>query len=400
MITVVGIGDDGWDGLGEPARTAIARAETIIGGDRHLALIPPDATGADRRPWPSPMAPALDELAATTVPVVVLASGDPMLHGVGASLARRAGPGRLRVIPAVSAWSLACARLGWPLADTELISLVGRPVEHVLPALAPERRLVVYVADADGAGAVSALLRDHGWGPTELTILERLGGPGERVTATTAQEHRGGGAPLQTLALRCRPERGVRALGRTPGLPDEAFDHDGQLTKREARALTLAALAPLPGELLWDVGAGSGSVSIEWLRTHPSMRAVAIEPRADRAARVRRNARDLGVPHLDVREGRAPAALAGLPAPDAVFLGGGLTADGVLDACLAAIRPGGRLVATAVTVETEQLLVAAHAAHGGRLTRLAVSRAEPLGGFTAWRPQMPLTQWTLERPRP
>ncbi len=398
MITVVGIGDDGWDGLATPAREAIAGAARIVGGTRHLDLVPADATRAAREPWPSPMTPMLDDLARTADPVVVLASGDPMLHGVGASLARRAGPDRLHVLPAASAWSLACARLGWPMADTELVSLVDRPIARLLPALAPGRRLVVYVSDRHGANDVAALLRDHGWGPTEMTILEHLGGAHEQVRATTADAHRGTAAQLHTLALHCRAAPGARVLGRTPGLPDDAFDHDGQLTKREARALTLAALAPLPGELLWDIGAGSGSIGIEWLRTHPAMRAVGIEPRADRADRARENAAALGVPHLDVVEGRAPAALAGLPAPDAIFVGGGLTAEGVLDACLSALRPGGRLVATAVTIETEQVLIAAHAAHGGRLTRLAVSRAEPLGRFTAWRPHLPLTQWTLERP--
>lgn len=398
MITVVGIGDDGWDGLAAPAREAIAEAARLVGGARHLDLVPADATRAAREPWPSPMTPMLDDLARARDPVVVLASGDPMLHGVGSSLARTAGPDRLRVLPAASAWSLTCARLGWPMADTELVSLVGRPVARLLPALAPGRRLVVYVSDRHGADDVAALLRDHGWGPTELTILEHLGGADEQIRTTTADAHRGAVAQLHTVALHCRPAPATRVLPRTPGLPDDAFDHDGQLTKREARALTLAALAPLPGELLWDIGAGSGSIGIEWLRSHPAMRAVGIEPRADRAARARVNAAALGVPHLDVVEGRAPAALAGLPAPDAIFVGGGLTADGVLDACLGALRPGGRLVATAVTIETEQVLIAAHAAHGGRLTKLAVSRAEPLGGFTAWRPHLPLTQWTLERP--
>lgn len=399
-ITVVGIGDDGWSGLAAPARDAIAQAERLIGGARHLDLIPADATRARRTPWPSPMAPLLDELAATDDPVVVLASGDPMLHGVGASLARRTDPGRLRVLPAASAWSLACARMGWPMADTELVSLVGRPVEHLLPALAPGRRIVVYVSDGDGARQVAALLREHGYGPSALTVLEHMGGADELIVRATADTLTDApAAALHTLAIDCRAAPGARVLPRIPGLPDDAYEHDGQITKREGRALTLAALGPLPGELLWDVGAGSGSISIEWLRAHPANRAVAVEPRADRAARAAANARRLGVPGLQIVQGAAPEALADLDDPDAIFVGGGLTAPGVLDVCRARLRPGGRLVATAVTLETEQVLTAAHAAHGGRLTRLTVARAEPLGGFTGWRPQMPLTQWTLERPR-
>ncbi len=399
MITVVGIGDDGWDGLTSPARAAIAGARTLIGGERHLDLIPGDATTAHRRAWPSPMAPLLDELPSLDSPVV-LASGDPMLHGVGASIARRCGADRLRVIPALSAFALTCARLGWPAADTELVSLVARPVERLLPHLAPGRHLVVYVSDSDGARSVAALLRAHGFGPSGLTVLEHLGGAGERIVGTTADALPDEPvAQLHAVAVDCRPAPGTRVLPRTPGLPDDAYDHDGQITKREARALTLAALGPLPGELLWDVGAGSGSIGIEWLRAHPANRAIAIEPKPDRAARATANARQLGVPHLTVVEGRAPAALEGLEPPDAIFVGGGLTNDGVLEACLAALRPGGRLVATAVTLETEQSLTAAHAEHGGRLVRLSVARAEPIGGFTGWRPHMPLTQWTLETPR-
>lgn len=399
MITVVGLGDDGWAGLGADARDAIAGAATLVGGARHLDLIPAEATTAGRRAWPSPMTPLLDELPELDRPVV-LASGDPMLHGVGATLARRVGADRLHVIPAPSAYALACARLGWPAADTELVSLVGRPTELLLPALTPGRRLVVYVSDRDGAREVAVLLRAHGFGPSDLIVLEHLGGADERIARTSADALPDlPVAQLHTVALECRVAPGTRVLPRTPGLPDDAYDHDGQITKREARALTLAALGPLPGELLWDIGAGSGSIGIEWMRAHPANRAIAIEPRAERAARISHNATALGVPGLRVIEGRAPDPLDGLDAPDAIFVGGGLTTPGVLTTCLARLRPGGRLVATAVTLETEQVLTAAHAEHGGRLVRLSVARAEPIGGFTGWRPQMPLTQWTLERPR-
>ncbi|MBJ7330953.1 MAG: precorrin-6y C5,15-methyltransferase (decarboxylating) subunit CbiE [Solirubrobacteraceae bacterium] len=402
MITVVGLGAEGWPGLAEPARAAITGAERLIGGDRHLELIPADATTAERQPWPSPMGPFLDTLASAPEngDIVILASGDPMLHGVGSSLAKRMDPTKLTILPAPSAFALACARLGWPEADTELVSVVGKPVELVVPALAPGRRLVIYVSDQDGARAVARVAREHGYGPSTLTVLEHLGGDDERIEATTADALPDEPvAQLHTVALHCEPAAEARVLPRTPGLPDDAFDHDGQVTKREARALTLAALAPTPGELLWDIGAGSGSIGIEWMRAHPANRAIAFEPKPDRAARARANASQLGVPTLTVIEGSAPAALDDQEAPDAIFIGGGLTTEGVLATCLERLKPGGRLVATAVTIETEQVLIEAQKTHGGRLTKISVQRAEPLGGFTAWRPHLPLTQWTLERPR-
>ena len=307
-VSVVGIGADGWDGLGAAAQAAILEAEEIIGSARQLALLPPQATAATRA-WPSPMAPLLDELAgrADGGPMCVLASGDPMLHGIGATLARRLGPARICVHPQPSAFALACARLGWPAAEVELVSAVARAPEVVAPALAPGRRIVAYVTGADGAAQVARVLRERGYGPSRLVVLEHLGALDERIIDTTAGAWDAAADPLHTVALECAATAGAALLARTPGLPDDAYDHDGQLTKRHVRALTLAALVPLPGQLLWDVGAGAGSIAIEWLRAAPGARAIAVEQHAERAARAAANALRLGVPQLDVRIGRAPA---------------------------------------------------------------------------------------------
>lgn len=397
MITVVGIGADGWAGLGEPAREAVLAADTIVGSRRQLDLLPD--TRAERRPWPSPIDPLIDEIAEVRDDeVCVLASGDPMLHGIGATLARRVGSQRLAVHPHVSAFSLACARLGWPAAETALVSAVGRPAEVVAPMLQTGRRIVAYVAGTSGAAEVGRVLCERGFGPSTFVVLEQLGGSAERITRGTADTWgRREADPLHAVAIEVRPQPGAPVLARTPGLPDDAYDSDGQITKWPVRAITLAALRPGPGLVLWDVGAGSGSIAIEWLRAEPLARAVAVEARPDRAERIRANALRLGVPMLDVVEGRAPAALRSLDAPDAVFVGGGTSSPGLLDCCWAALRPGGRLVASAVTLESERALHAARERHGGELLRLELSRAAALGGFDAWRPQLPLVQWSVQR---
>ncbi|ODT99779.1 MAG: precorrin-6Y methyltransferase [Pseudonocardia sp. SCN 72-86] len=396
-VTVVGIGADGWSGLTADARDAALAADVVVGSPRQLDLLPESLT-ATPRAWPSPLVPALpalfDELADRAV--CVLASGDPMFFGIGATLARVLGPDRLRVIPAPSSVALACARLGWPEEDVDVISVVGRPLARIRRALAPGRRLIVLSAGAESPAEIAALLDADGWGPSGLALLEQLGGPGERLLAGHASDwpHPPGDA-LNLVAVSCEAGPDARVLGETAGLPDDAYDHDGQLTKREVRAVTLALLGPRAGELLWDVGAGAGSIAIEWMRAHPSCRAVAVESHLDRVAAISRNADALGVPGLRVVTGRAPEALVDLPVPDAVFIGGGVTGDGVLDTCLAALRPGGRLVANAVTVEAEGVLAAAHARLGGTLTRLSVARAGAVGGFTGWRPAMPVTIWSV-----
>ena len=396
-IVVVGIGADGWAGLGEPARAAILAAEEIVGSARQLALLP--ATDARTRAWPSPIDPLLDELAArTSGSTCVLASGDPMLHGVGATLARRLPAGGLVVHPHVSAFALACARLGWPAAEVALLSTVARPPEVVARALAPRRRIVVYASGRDGAASIASTLRAHGFGPSRFVVLEQLGGPAEQIIDVSADAWGERVAdPLHAVAIECRAESAAPLFSLAPGLPDNAYENDGQLTKRHVRALTLATLAPLPGQLLWDVGAGSGSIGIEWLRAEPTARAIAIEAREDRAARAAANAGWLGVPELDVRTGRAPAALTGLPEPDAVFVGGGLTESGLIERCWASLRPGGRIVANAVTLEGERAVLEARAAYGGELVRIEIGDAEPIGSFTGWRTRLPIVQWAAEK---
>jgi precorrin-6Y C5,15-methyltransferase (decarboxylating) len=393
-IAVVGIGADGWPGLSESARAAVARATTVVGSERQLALLPANLT-AERRPFPSPLEPLVDELAGDGDGVCVLASGDPMLHGIGATLARRIAPERLDVHPHPSALALACARLGWPEADVTLVSAVARAPEVVARVLQPGRRAVAYVTGADGARTVARIVADRGFGSTRFVVLERLGAPDERITDTTAAAFDAPADPLHAVALEV-DEGPLLAL--VPGLPDEAYETDGALTKRHVRAATLAALAPTPHALLWDVGAGSGSIAIEWLRAEPTAAAIAVEPNAERAERIERNARALGVPdRLSVLRGRAPGALDGLDAPAAVFVGGGLTTAGLLDRCWDALGPGGRLVANAVTLESEQALAAARAARGGTLVKIEIAHAEPLGGFTAWRAQRPVVQWAAIR---
>ncbi|HEV7808822.1 MAG TPA: precorrin-6y C5,15-methyltransferase (decarboxylating) subunit CbiE [Solirubrobacteraceae bacterium] len=400
-IVVVGIGADGWAGLGERARAAILAADELVGSPRQLALLPDHVQASRRRPWPSPMDPLLDELAARTDNTTcVLASGDPMLHGIGATLARRLGAQRLDVHPHPSAFALACARLGWPQADVELVSAVARAPEVVARVLAPGRRVVVLATGRDGAARIARVTCERGYGPSRLVVLEQLGGPAERRVQTTADDWRDAPVdPLHVVAIECRAAPGTRPLQRSPGLPDDAYaTTDGQLTKRHVRAMTLAAVQPLPGQLLWDVGAASGSIAIEWLRAEPSARAIAIEQRTDRAAQARANALALGVPQLDVRTAAAPAAFDGLPEPDAIFVGGGLTTAGLVQAAWAGLRPGGRIVANAVTLEGEQALVAARARFGGSLTRIEIAHAEPLGAFSAWRSQLPVVQWAAAKP--
>ncbi|MGY1717489.1 precorrin-6y C5,15-methyltransferase (decarboxylating) subunit CbiE [Blastococcus sp. SYSU DS0552] len=399
-IVVVGIGADGWDGLSTTARRAIETAEVLRGSARQLALVPP-SVAAERVPWPSPMGPAIRALP-TAHPgrrVVVLASGDPMFSGIGTSLARVLGADAVDVVPHPSSVTLACARLGWAVEETTVVTVVGRPVELLAPHVTPGRRLLVLGSDTSSPAAVADRLVAWGYGASRLTALAQLGGPGERrFTGTAAGWPHAETDPLVVTAVEVVADPGTVPLPTVPGLPDDAYEHDGQLTKRDARAVTLARLAPLPGQLLWDVGAGAGSIGIEWMRTHPSCRAVAVESRAERAERIARNAGRLGVPDLWVVRGSAPEALAGLPTPDAVFVGGGATVPGVLDACWAALPPGGRLVVNAVTLESEAVLADRYARHGGELVRLAVATAAPVGGFTGWKAAMPVTIWSGVKP--
>ncbi|MGC5395442.1 precorrin-6y C5,15-methyltransferase (decarboxylating) subunit CbiE [Streptomyces sp. DT20] len=398
-VSVVGIGADGWSGLPDASRSALVGAQVLIGGERQLGLLPPQCAGR-RVAWPSPLRPGVPGLLAAHAGsrIAVLASGDPMFYGIGRALTEVLGADGLRVLPHPSSVSYACARLCWPLEDTEVVTLVGRPAARLAAALHDGRRLLVLSADAGTPAVVAALLREHGFGPSTLRVLEQLGGESEASTDGTADTWaHPPGDPLNVIAVECRRAPGTPHLGAAPGLPDDAYEHDGQLTKRHIRAATLGALAPAPGELLWDVGGGSGSVAIEWMRVHPSCRAISVERDPVRAERITRNAGRLGVPALRVVSGGAPDGLAGLPVPDAVFIGGGLTAPGLLDACWEALPDGGRLVANTVTLESEAVLTEWYRRHGGELVRLAVAHAVPVGGFTGWRQAMPVTQWSVRK---
>ncbi|PBB21156.1 precorrin-6y C5,15-methyltransferase (decarboxylating) subunit CbiE [Mesorhizobium sp. WSM4313] len=394
-LTIVGIGEDGVAGLGDEAKQRIAEAEIVFGGKRHLGLVASLAKG-EARPWPTPFdAEMRDVLAVAGKKICVLASGDPFFHGVGATLARKVKPDQMLVLPAPSSLSLAASRLGWALQDVETISLHGHSIDLIRPLLHSGARILALTSDADAPAAIAALLDELGFGPSRLTVLEALGGQDEaRRTARAEAFDLESVNPLNVLAIEIESTPDARVLPLTVGLADHLFEHDGQITKREIRAITLSALAPRRGELLWDIGAGSGSIGIEWMLAHSSMRAIAIEANSERAARIHRNAAHCGVPGLVVIEGAAPKALAKLETPDAIFIGGGGSDAGVLDKAIKALRPGGRLVANAVTLEMEALLLDQHNRRGGDLTRIALSRAAPVGSMQAWRPAMPVTQWS------
>jgi len=398
-LSIVGIGEDGLAGLGSAARAAIAEAELVFGGTRHLELAA-DAITGDSQAWLSPFSRSVEAvIAARGRKVCVLASGDPFNHGVGATLARHVDAAQMRVFPHLSAFSLAAARLGWPLQDVVSLSAHGRPIELVIPHLHPAARILALTSDEHGPGQLAKLLVDKGFGLSIVTVLEVLGGPNERVRSQMAMQF---GLtdidPLNVCAITVVPLPDAQIVPLTPGLPDTFFDHDGQITKREVRALTLSALAPRRGELLWDIGAGSGSIGIEWMLADPSLRAIAIEAHPERAARIAKNATALGVPGLRVVDGKAPDALNGLEAPHAIFIGGGGSDSGVLDGAIDALRPGGRIVANAVTLELEALLLARFSALGGTLNRIALARADAVGSMTGWRPAMPITQWSWTKP--
>jgi precorrin-6B C5,15-methyltransferase / cobalt-precorrin-6B C5,C15-methyltransferase len=396
-IEVVGIGAEGWAGLSEIIRSIVTDADIVFGSRRQLETVP---LAPERlRRWPSPLLPTLrssiEEFDGRRV--CVLASGDPMFHGIGVTLAREFGASRLRVNPAPSSLSLACATLGWAVDTTTTVSAVNAPVAGVSAALSDGAHVVVLSRDQHTPGEVVALLRESGFGGSRVTVLEHLGGHDERsVSATAAEWEHPALNSLNVVAIDCVADPRRPRLTRVPGLPDSAFSGDGQLTKSEVRALTLAALAPAPGELLWDVGGGSGSIAIEWMRTHPSCRATAYESVTHRRAQIEVNAVTLGVPALRIA-GAAPASFdaeaSATGTPDAVFVGGGLTTAGMVDACFDHVALGGRVVANAVTAESESALLQCVARFGGSLRKFQIYRAEPLGSFTGWRPHLPVAQW-------
>jgi precorrin-6B C5,15-methyltransferase / cobalt-precorrin-6B C5,C15-methyltransferase len=396
-LSIVGIGEAGLSELSQLARGFIGRAVLIVGGNRHLAML--DDSPQARMVWTSPIEDSISSiLKHHGTPVCILASGDPLCYGIGVTLLRYVSIEEMTIIPAPSTFSLACARLGWALAEVETLSLCGRAPELLTAILAPDSRLLILSAGADTPQIVADLLTRRGYGDSRMTVLEHLGGERESILSDIARSwSKSDVAALNIIAIECQVDAGTTPLNRLPGLPESAYHHDGQLTKREVRAITLAALAPMPGELLWDVGAGCGSIGIEWLRSHPRCRAIAIEQHPHRLQFIADNMSALGTPHLQLVQGKAPAALADLPTPDAIFIGGGVTAPGLLDTCWTALRSGGRLVANAVTVESELQLLQWHQQVGGELTRIAIQRTQNIGGFLGWKPLNPITQLVVRK---
>lgn len=395
-LTIIGLGEDGIAGLGEAARQAIGDAKTLVGGLRHLNMVR-ETPGQERLSWPSPFAAGIDMvLARRGTPMCILATGDPMYYGVGATLSRHIHPEEMRVLSSPSAFSLAAARLGWALQDCVSLSVHGRSLELVHPHLHPGARLLILSEGGHTPRLLANLMTSRRFGASRLIVLEHMGADTERrIDGIAAAWPHPDCADLNVIAVECAGHGGISTLA---GLPDDSFRHDGQLTKRDVRAATLARLAPEPGQLLWDVGAGCGSIGIEWMRTHPTCRAIAVEANAERQAFIQHNRLALGVPALTLIAGQAPQALTGLEDPDAIFIGGGLTAANVPHLCWEALKPGGRLVANAVTIESEGLLMTLHEEWGGEVTQIAVSQSDPLGRFHVWRPALPVTILSVVKP--
>ncbi|WP_375554154.1 precorrin-6y C5,15-methyltransferase (decarboxylating) subunit CbiE [Roseovarius mucosus] len=392
-LHIVGIGEDGMAGLLPATRAILEAAEVIVGGERHHLLS--EAVTAERIAWPSPFDALTGLLAGLRGRrVVVLATGDPLWFSVGARIGRSLPPSEIVYHPQLSAFQLAAARMGWSMADLETLTVHGRPVEQMIAFIQPDARLLILTTGAETPAQIARFLTERGFGQSRMTVLANMGGAEEARFDGLAESWAHVVPPFNTLAVDCVAAPDAALMPRVPGLADDLFQHDGTMTKREVRAATLAKLMPMRGALLWDIGTGCGSVAVEWMRGARYARAIGIEPRADRRAMAAANALALGVPRLELIEGRVPEALDGLEAPDAVFIGGGLT-EAVFDAAWAALRPLGRLVCNAVTLESEAVLVALYKRHGGELVKLQISRAEPVGGLTGWRPLMPVTQWSL-----
>ena len=392
-LHIVGIGEDGLDGLVPAARAVVESAEVIIGGERHHQMV--GIHSAERMKWPSPFDALISQLQTLRGKrVVVLATGDPLWFSVGARIGRSIDPAEITYYPQISAFQLASARMGWSMADVEALTVHGRPVEQIISFIQPNQRLLILTTGGQTPGQIAKFLADRGFGASKMTVLAAMGGGNELrfdgIAATWDHEV----PAFNTLAVDCIAAPDAALLPRVPGLPDELFEHDGTMTKRETRAVTIAKLMPMRGALLWDIGTGCGSVAVEWMRAARYAQAIGIEPRADRRAMAAQNALALGTPTLELVAGTAPEVLQGLAAPDAIFVGGGLT-DGVFDAAWAALKPLGRFVSNAVTLESEAILMELHKKYGGELVRLAVTRAEPVGPYRGWRPFMSVTQWSL-----
>lgn len=398
-LTIIGIGDNGLDSLTPPARMLFDAAETIIAPERVLARI--DCGARETIPWTFGIKETIAfVMARRGTPVTILATGDPMFYGVGATLMRDLDKAEMRVIPSPSAFSLAASRLGWALQEVATISLHGRSVHGLASHVQPGNKILALTSTGRTVVEAAQILSARGFGRSEMHVLEHIGGPDERIKVLRADRiaaDKPNFADFNTLAIACEAQPGAVLLPSVPGLPDDAFEHDGQLTKREVRAVTLARLGPVPGGLMWDVGAGCGSIGIEWIRAARGAKAIAIESSEARRTMMAHNAIALGTPGLDIIAGTAPDALADLAMPDAAFIGGGISHDGVFEVVWEALKPFGRLVANAVTVEGEARLFALQAVHGGELIRMQVSRAEPVGRYLGWKPMMPVTLWSVTK---
>ena len=407
-LCVIGIGEDGWDDLSDDARDLLYESEIVLGGERHLKMLPKDWEG-ERIIWSSPIREAVSKIvswrpedSASVQKVAIMASGDPLCYGIAAKLLRHLPIEEIWIKPALTTFSLMCSRIGWSLPDVETLTIHGRPVEMLHPFVQPGAKLLVLSKGEESPEQAAKLLCERGFGKSIITVLEHLGGRKERQFSGPADSwNHPEGAALNAMAIECIPESNATILSRIPGLPDEAFFHDGQLTKREIRAVSLSRLMPVVDQVLWDVGAGCGSVAIEWMRTSPRCRAVAIEKSKSRLKLIEQNSQELGVPMLQIISGSAPEVLADLPAPDAVFIGGGLSSGNLLQTCWTALKPGGRLVANAVTLEGEQKLLqwqnenAGKSGASGDLTRLSISRAEKIGKFQGWKEMRSVIQLTV-----
>ncbi|MEN9010748.1 MAG: precorrin-6y C5,15-methyltransferase (decarboxylating) subunit CbiE [Yoonia sp.] len=392
-LHIIGIGEDGLDGLVPATRAVVETAEVILGGDRHHALAA--NIGAERIAWPSPFNAMIDTIEGMRGKrAVILVTGDPLWFSVGARIGRSIDPSEIVYHPQLSAFQLAAARMGWSLPDVETLTVHGRPVEQMIAFIQPDARLLVLTTGAETPAQIAAFLTARGFGKSRMTVLAAMGGKDEARFDGLADSWDHSVPAFNTLAVECIAAPDAALLPRVPGLVDDFFQSDGTMTKQEIRAATLAKLMPMRGALLWDIGCGSGSVAIEWMRATRYARAIGIEPRADRRAMAGANALALGAPKLELVEGTVPDALDGLAAPDAIFIGGGLS-HATFEAAWNALRPLGRMVANAVTLESEAVLMDLHAKNGGDLVRISVCRAEPVGRLTGWRPAMPVTQWSL-----
>ena len=391
-LTIIGIGEDGAQGLSDAARAALEHARVIMGAPRHLALLPP--LRAEQLNWPVPFEDGVQALLARRgEPTLMLASGDPFWFGAGTSVTRHLRPDEWVSQPAPSSFSLAASRLGWALQDVTCHGLHAAPLDRLRPMLAPGRRALVLLRDGAAVQELAAYLAEAGFGASMLHIMEALGGPRERLRQAQADRFAFNDI-AHPVAVGVEVAGDGEIMSCASGLADSWFDHDGQISKRPARALTLSALAPRPGETLWDIGAGSGSIAIEWLLSHPSTQAFAFEADPVRAARAKANARRLGVDRLMLVEGRAPAVLEGRVRPDAIFIGGGLS-DALMEAIIALPGEPMRLVANAVTLESEALLARWHERLGGELLRIEMASAAPIGTRRGWKAAYPLVQWTV-----